>query len=441
MTRSREAARILDPPYNIRDHKLVLIVAGEASADLHGSNLVKAMKTYCPGVVFCGIGGNNMRQAGVKILVSSSDMAVVGLTEVLKRSRTIFRAAAKLKSTLKTNKPDLLILIDYPEFNLYMARIAKRLQIPVLYYISPQVWAWRKGRVKKIAKRVDRMAVILPFEEEFYRKRGVSVDYVGHPLLDAFESAVQGPKSKVQSPSSSGQWPVVGGQEPTSRNAEQRHILQSEICNLKSPNPKHATCDTQHVTGNPVVGLLPGSRREEIRNMLPVMLGSAEILRTRYPDIRFLLPLAKTIESEFVDSFIRKSSLNIEVRKENIYEVLDDCQIALVTSGTATLETAIMAIPMVVVYKVTPLSYRVGKILIKTSFIGLANLVAGESVVPELIQDEVTPERLAEEALTLMENEHVRKNMITKLHGIIKRLGKGGASERTARIAAEMMKC
>ena len=392
MTRSREAARILAPPYNIRDHKLVLMVAGEASADLHGSNLVKAMKTYCPGVVFCGIGGNNMKQAGVKILVSSSDMAVVGLTEVLKRSRTIFMAAAKLKSTLKTNNPDLLILIDYPEFNLYMARIAKRLQIPVLYYISPQVWAWRKGRVKKIAKRVDRIAVILPFEEEFYRKRGVTVDYVGHPLLDAFESAVQGPAG-------------------------------------------------QHVTGNPVVGLLPGSRREEIRNMLPVMLGSAEILRTRYPDIRFLLPLAKTIEPEFVDSFIRKSSLNIEVRKENIYEVLDDCQIALVTSGTATLETAIMAVPMVVVYKVTPLSYRVGKILIKTSFIGLANLVAGESVVPELIQDEVTPGRLAEEALTLIENEHVRKNMITKLHGIRKRLGKGGASERTARIAAEMMKC
>ena len=375
----------------------MLMVAAEASADLHGSNLVKAMKTSCPGVIFCGIGGNNMKQAGVKILVSSSDMAVVGLTEVLQRFHTIFRAANKLKATLKTHHPDLLILIDYPDFNLYMARIAKRLQIPVLYYISPQVWAWRRGRVKKIAKRVDRMAVILPFEEQFYRERGVTVDYVGHPLLDAFESKVQSSKSKVQS----------------SKSNVQR----------------------------PVVGLLPGSRREEIRNMLPIMIRSAEILKIRYPDIRCLLPLAKTIEPEFIDSFIRKSSLNIEVHQGDIYEVLDNCHIALVTSGTATLDTAIMAVPMVVVYKVTPLSYRVGKMLIKTAFIGLVNLVAGEGVVPELIQDEVTPERLADEALTLIENEHVRKNMITKLRGIRKRLGEGGASERTAKIAAEMMKC
>lgn len=379
----------------------MLMVAGEASADLHGSNLVKAMKVSCPGVVFCGIGGANMKQAGVKILVSSSDMAVVGLTEVLQKLHTIFRAANKLKATLKTHHPDLLILIDYPDFNLYMARIARRLQIPVLYYISPQVWAWRRGRVKKIARRVDRMAVILPFEELFYRKRGVTVDYVGHPLLDAFESAIPLPAGQPAIPLPAGQ-----------------------------PVPR-----------NPVVGLLPGSRKEEIRNMLPIMIRSAEILKTRYPDIRCLLPLAKTLEPEFIDSFIRKSSLNIEVHQGDIYEVLDRCHIALVTSGTATLDTAIMAVPMVIVYKVTPLSYRIGKMLIKTSFIGLANLVAGERVVPELIQDEVTPERLAYEALTLIENEHVRKKMITKLHGIRKRLGEGGASERTAKIAAEMMKC
>ena len=371
------------------------MVAGEASADLHGSNLVRAMKISCPRVMFCGIGGDNMEQAGVRILVSSSDMAVVGLTEVLQKFHTIFRAASKLKATLKTHHPDLLILIDYPDFNLYMARIARRLQIPVLYYISPQVWAWRKGRVKKIAKRVNRMAVILPFEEQFYRKRGVSVDYVGHPLLDAFESKVQSRTTKIQNPKSKIQ--------------------------------------------NPVVGLLPGSRREEIRNMLPVMLKSAEILKGRYPGIRCLLPLAKTIEFEFVESFIRKSSLNIEVHKESIYDVLGNCHIALVTSGTATLDAAIMAIPMVVVYKVTPLSYRIGKILIKTSFISLTNLIAGERVVPELIQDEVTPGKLADEALTLIEDEHVRNNMITKLNGIRKRLGEGGASEKAARIAAEMM--
>ena len=387
------------------------MVAGEASADLHGSNLVKAMKASCPGVTFCGIGGANMKQAGVKILVSSSDMAVVGLTEVVQRLHTIFRAANKLKAILKAHHPDLLILIDYPEFNLYMARIARRLQIPVLYYISPQVWAWRRGRVKKIAKRVDRMAVILPFEEQFYRKRGVNVDYVGHPLLDAFKLATR----NLQ------QSPEVGGRRSEVRS--QKSKRQNPVSSIQ----------------NPVVGLVPGSRREEIRNMLPIMIRSAEILKIRYPDIRCLLPLAKTIEPEYIDSFIRKSSLDIEVHQGDIYEVLDRCHIAMVTSGTATLDTAIMAVPMVIVYKVTPLSYRIGKILIKTPFIGLANLVAGERVVPELIQDEVTPERLADEALTLIENEHVRNNMITKLHRIRKRLGEGGASERTAKIALGMM--
>jgi len=387
------------------------MVAGEASADLHGSNLVKAMKASCPGVTFCGIGGANMKQAGVKILVSSSDMAVVGLTEVVQRLHTIFRAANKLKAILKAHHPDLLILIDYPEFNLYMARIARRLQIPVLYYISPQVWAWRRGRVKKIAKRVDRMAVILPFEEQFYRKRGVDVDYVGHPLLDAFKPATR----NLQ------QSPEVGGRRSEVRS--QKSKRQNPVSSIQ----------------NPVVGLVPGSRREEIRNMLPIMIRSAEILKIRYPDIRCLLPLAKTIEPEYIDSFIRKSSLDIEVHQGDIYEVLDRCHIAMVTSGTATLDTAIMAVPMVIVYKVTPLSYRIGKILIKTPFIGLANLVAGERVVPELIQDEVTPERLADEALTLIENEHVRNNMITKLHRIRKRLGEGGASERTAKIALGMM--
>ena len=352
-----------------------------------------------------------MKQAGVKILVSSSDMAVVGLTEVVQRLHTIFRAANKLKAILKAHHPDLLILIDYPEFNLYMARIARRLQIPVLYYISPQVWAWRRGRVKKIAKRVDRMAVILPFEEQFYRKRGVDVDYVGHPLLDAFKPATRNPQ----------QSPEVGGRRSEVRS--QKSKRQNPVSSIQ----------------NPVVGLVPGSRREEIRNMLPIMIRSAEILKIRYPDIRCLLPLAKTIEPEYIDSFIRKSSLDIEVHQGDIYEVLDRCHIAMVTSGTATLDTAIMAVPMVIVYKVTPLSYRIGKILIKTPFIGLANLVAGERVVPELIQDEVTPERLADEALTLIENEHVRNNMITKLHRIRKRLGEGGASERTAKIALGMM--
>ena len=380
------------------------MVAGEASGDLHGSHLVKAIRDSHPDVVFWGIGGNNMAQAGVKILVSSSDMAVVGLTEVLHKLHTIVKAANKMKSALKNLHPDLLILIDYPEFNLYLARFAKRMDIPVLYYISPQVWAWRRGRIKKISRRVDRMAVILPFEESFYRKRGFNVEYVGHPLLDEFASRIQD---------------RVPQEEPRQQEA----------------GPQSGT-GVQH----PTVGLLPGSRKDEIRNLLPVMIKSVAILKTHYPNVRCLLPLAKTIEREYVETFLQETPLHIEVRQGDIYGMLAQCQVALVASGTATLDTAIMGVPMVVIYKVTPISYWLGRILIKVPYIGLANLVAGERVVPELIQDDATPERLAAEALSLLEDAGARKAMIERLNGIRKDLGKGGASQRAASIAIEMIK-
>jgi lipid-A-disaccharide synthase len=364
---------------------------------------VKALKRLKPGVVFEGIGGSSMAQAGVRILVSSSDMAVVGLTEVLRKVRTIVKAAGTMKSALKSLHPDLLILIDYPDFNLYLARIAKGLGIPVLYYISPQVWAWRGGRVKKIARRVDRMAVILPFEKSFYGKRGLNVDYVGHPLVDEFESKVRER--------------VLPGR------------TQARGPGLQSKN---------HMR-HPVVGLLPGSRKDELRNLLPVMIRAVEILKTKYPHIQCLLPLAQTIERKYVETFVRNTPLNIEIHQNDVYRTLAHCHIALVASGTATLDTAIMGIPMVVVYKVAPFSYWLGKKLIRVPFIGLVNLVAGERVVPELIQDEVTPDRLASEALSLLEDEESREKMIVKLKGIRKDLGKGGASEKAARIAIEMM--
>jgi lipid-A-disaccharide synthase len=404
LTRLREAVRILAPLSDTRDFRRILVVAGEASGDLHGSHLVKAIRDSHPDVTFWGIGGDNMAQAGVKILVSSSDMAVVGLTEVLHKLHTIVTAANKMKSALKNLHPDLLILIDYPEFNLYLARFAKRMDIPVLYYISPQVWAWRRGRIKKISRRVDRMAVILPFEESFYRKRGFNVEYVGHPLLDEFASRIQD---------------RVPQEEPRQQEA----------------GPQSGT-GFQH----PTVGLLPGSRKDEIRNLLPVMIKSVAILKTHYPNVRCLLPLAKTIEREYVETFLQETPLHIEVRQGDIYGMLAQCQVALVASGTATLDTAIMGVPMVVIYKVTPISYWLGRILIKVPYIGLANLVAGERVVPELIQDDATPERLAAEALSLLEDAGARKAMIERLNGIRKDLGKGGASQRAASIAIEMMK-
>ena len=370
-------------------------MAGEASADLHGSHLVKAMKGLNPHMVFWGIGGKRMEKAGVRILISSSDMAVVGLIEVFSRLRTIAKARGTLKSILKNNRPNLLILIDYPDFNIHMAGIAKRFNVPVLYYISPQVWAWRKGRVKKMSHRVDRMAVILPFEEKFYRERGLKVDFVGHPLLDALPEHVD--KERVK-----------------------KKLGLSQAY--------------------PVMGVLPGSRKEEVKNLLPVMIHAAEILERRYPNIRFFLPLAPTLKREFVQSILAGTSVEIKIFQGDIYEILSACDIALVASGTATLETGLMEVPMIITYKVSPISYWAARRVVRVPHIGLVNLVAGEGIVPELVQDAVTPESLAHEAVTLLDSDNLRENMIQKLKGVKISLGAGSASKTTAKIALEMMR-
>jgi len=378
-----------------KKRKLVLIIAGEASADEHGSNLVRAMKNLDSGIDFWGIGGKKMAEAGVKTLVSSSEMAVVGLTEVLSRFHRITTAFIKLKNILKNHSPHLLILIDYPEFNLSLARIAKRYKVPVLYYISPQIWAWRKGRIKKITRRVDRMAVILPFEESFYRRYGLSVEYVGHPVLDNLPSEID----------------------------------KSQITRELGLQGRH-----------PILGLLPGSRNEEVKNLLPPMIRAAENLSLRYDKIKGILPLASTISPDLINSIIRQSSVDIKIFQGNIYDALALCDLAVVASGTATLETAIMGVPMIIVYKVSPITFHVAKVAVKVPYIGLVNLVAGKKVVPELIQNNVTPQRIADEALAILEDSRNKENLIKGLRIVKERLGRGGASERTARIAIDMIR-
>lgn len=394
LTRLKEGAGIFRPYADVKKTKDVMIVAGEASADLHGSNLVRAIKRLDPAIDFYGIGGKQMEEAGVKILIPASDMAVVGLTEVFSKLPRIERARRTLKNLLKNNPPDLLIPIDYPGFNIHLAGQAKRYKVPVLYYISPQVWAWRTGRVKKIAKRVDRLAVILPFEEHFYRERGVEVDYVGHPLLDSIP----------------------------------QDLDKDEI-----------TRKMDLENAYPVLGLLPGSRNEEIKNHLPVMIKAVEILSSQYPRLRGLLPIAPTISTERVQSFLKESSAEISLSQDSIYRTLAACDLALVASGTATVETAILGVPMILVYRASAITFWVGKRVIKVPFLGLVNLVAGEQVIPELIQNDLTPERLSREALGILEGGQTRENMIGKLGMVKERLGRGGASERTAKIAIEML--
>ncbi len=371
----------------------MLIVAGEASADLHGSNLVRAMKEIDPGLRFLGVGGSMMERAGVEIVVSSSTMAVVGLTEVFSRSRTILKAYRQLKSIIKNEKPDLVILIDYPDFNIALARCAKQSCVPVLYYISPQVWAWRKARVKKLASRVDRMAVILPFEEDFYRQRGMRVEYVGHPLLDAIPEALDREEIKTQ-------WDL-----------QEKH---------------------------PIVGLLPGSRREEVVSLLPSMLEAVGVLERHYPNLACILPRASTIPSGLIQSMVEHSPVMIQTTEGDIYKALKVCDLALVASGTATLETAIMGVPMIILYRVSTFSYWVARALVRVPYIGLVNWIAETKVVPELIQKEVTPENLSREALRLLEGGGEREIMIKNLRGVREKL-RQGASRRTAQMALEMM--
>lgn len=372
----------------------MLIVAGEASADFHGANLVSAMTEKDPQISFAGIGGTRMENAGVRTLVSSSEMAVVGITEVFSRFHTITRAYLRLKSILKNSRPDLLILIDYPEFNLFLARRAKRYNVPVLYYICPQVWAWRKGRVRKLAKRVDRLAVILPFEADYYRSKGLEVEYVGHPLLDS-----------------------------------------------APPPPDRNRCikDLGFEDNHPVLGLLPGSRIEEVTHLLPPMIRAAEILSRQYPKLACVIPLAPTISRDLVLSLVKDSPVKVKISEGDIQKPLSLCDLAFVASGTATLETAIMAVPMVIVYRISPVSYWIARRVVDVTTIGLVNHIAGKQIVPELIQENLTPGKLAEEGLSLLQGGESRENMIQNLEQVRTLLGRGGASERTAEIALQML--
>ncbi|MDA8125527.1 MAG: lipid-A-disaccharide synthase [Deltaproteobacteria bacterium] len=372
----------------------VMIVAGEASGDLHGGNLVREMVRLDPQLSFSGVGGNRMRAAGVELLADAADMAVVGLTEVIFKLAMILKVMRRLKAILKNDPPELLILIDYPDFNLPLARAARKRGIKVLYYVSPQVWAWRKGRVNTIRKSVDRMAVILPFEAEFYRNSGVDVTFVGHPLLDEVKKKY--PRSE----------------------ALKRFGLKEEAV---------------------TVAILPGSRQSEVAKLLPAMLGACRILTEKISPLQFVLPLAGTLNPEFVRDILRQFPLRINVIGEEIYDVIAVADAAMVASGTATLETALLETPMVVLYKVSGLSYAVGRRCIRVDHISLVNLIAGRAVVPELIQDEANPERIAAEIRDMIGRQGRTREMKAALAELRGKLGTPGAAQRTARIAFEMM--
>lgn len=378
--------------------KRIMIVAGEASGDLHGGRLALALKARDPELVIAGLGGSEMAAAGVEILSDVSGLSVMGIMEVLLRLRDIRSAMRILKRRLQTDPPALLILIDFPDFNLRLAAAARKLQVPVMYYISPKVWAWRTGRVKKIRRLVDRMAVILPFEKDFYRRHGLEVDFVGHPLLD-----------------------IVRVNESRSGFLQKHDIAPESI----------------------VVGILPGSRRQEVKTLLPVFLAAAALMTEETANMVFLLPLASTLTmADLVDNGLNDycpGSIDLRVVKEERYELMAACDAVMAASGTVTLELAILGVPMVVAYRLSRLSYIFGRWLIKVKYASLVNLVAGREVVPELLQNEATPEKIGRALLPLLQDADRSSAMRRQLAGVRRQLGEEGASDRAAQVALEII--
>lgn len=372
----------------------ILIVAGEASGDLHAASVVQELLRRAPYLTVEGIGGDRMREAGVRLHAHSNDLAVVGLAEVAVRLPALVRAYRSMTRLLRDTPPDLLMLVDFPDFNLLLARRAYRQQIPVLYFISPQVWAWRTGRIRSIARLVRRLLVIFPFEEALYREWGVEALYVGHPLLDRLSP-------------------------PPTMDDARRHLGLERAAS--------------------VVGLLPGSRIGEITRHLPLLLRATRRLEGSQPDLRVIIAAAEGIPLDLISSYLRREGSSARVVQGRTHEVIAASDLILVASGTATLEAAIIGTPMVIVYRVAFISWLLGRLLIRVPYIGMANLVAGEPIAPELIQFQATPERIADEARRLLESPERRRWMQQRLREVRDRLGPPGAAARAAEAVLEML--
>ncbi|MBL7888279.1 MAG: lipid-A-disaccharide synthase [Bacteroidia bacterium] len=360
------------------------IISGEASGDLHASNLMRELKALDKDAHFRAWGGDLMEAQGAHLVKHYRDLAFMGFTEVLMNIRTILRNIDFCKKDILQNKPDVLILIDYPGFNLRIAEFAKANGIKVFYYISPQIWAWKQSRVHKIKMIVDRMFVILPFEKDFYKRFDYEVDFVGHPLLDAVENF-------------------------------------SSSMQLELPE------------GKPVIAILPGSRKQEVSVMLPLMLS----MKKHYPNYQFVIAGAPSLPKEFYSPFL--AGFDIPLIFGKTYQLLKQSKAALVTSGTATLETALFGVPEVVCYKGGKVSYLIARQLIKVKFISLVNLIMDKEIVKELIQDELNEMNLKLELDKLLEGNS-REEMIRSYAELKMKLGGAGASRKTAELMLSYLK-
>lgn len=365
----------------------IVIVAGEASGDLHGGRLVEALRRRHPDLRMSGMGGAAMRAAGVQLVADAGQTAVVGLSELWEKRRILRAALQTMRAHLSEARPTLLICIDFPDFNLLLARAARRLGIPVCYFISPQVWAWRRGRIRTIRRLVRKMLVLFPFEAEIYRAAGVDVTFVGHPLLDALAD-----------------------------------VPPRERCREHLGIPP----------GVEVVGLLPGSRGAELRRHLPLLLEAARRLRESKPGLEFSLALSGGADEAGVEAAVRAAPLPVRIVRGRTPEVMRAADFLLAASGTVTLEAAILGTPMLILYRLGLLTGLLARLLIRVRFIGLPNLIAGAGIVPELVLGDATPARVSQTALAILDDPVRMARMRQDLADVRRRLGEAGATERAA---------
>jgi lipid-A-disaccharide synthase len=368
------------------DNTNIMILAGEPSGDIHGGHLCHELKNLSPGIQLFGMGGPEMEEAGVEIVHRIGDTGVVGLWEVYKEIGKYWKIFKKMVAVMEERKPDAVILIDYPGFNIRFARKAHQLGIKVYYYISPQLWAWGQWRIKKIRRYVDMMLVLFPFEKEFYNSHGIKAEFVGHPL--------------------------IGTLNPD---------LNKEACRKQLG-----------ITSSPVIGLLPGSRKGEIEKIMPLLMETAGIFRVHLPEAEFILPIASPELRPFIDEMMKSAPVEIKVVEEKSQNIIASSDLLILASGTVTLEAAVFLRPMIIVYKISFFSWIMGKILIKIPFIGLVNIVSGKKIVQEFIQYQARPEAVARAGLEILTQPGIRDRMIRELKIVKEKLGPPGAAYRAA---------
>ncbi|MEE3347243.1 MAG: lipid-A-disaccharide synthase [Nitrospinota bacterium] len=375
-------------------HPHFLIIAGEASGDLHGSNLVSALKAFLPHSRFSGMGGSRMREEGVDTLFGIERMGTVGIVEVLGEFDHYYKVYRTLMKEIASRRYDAIILIDYPTLNLRLAKQGRCFDCPVFFFISPQIWAWRKGRIRDIRKSVRKMFVILPFEEKLYLDAGVDVEFLGHPFID-----------------------MVHPSRPREESRE-KYSLNA---------------------GVKTIGLLPGSRINEVNSLLDVMIQAAEKIRSELGSCQFLLPIADSINPDLIRQRLGANPLGIQLIQGETYDVMNSCDTLIIASGSATLEAGILGCPMVIVYKLNPLTHWLARLLIKIPLVGLVNIVAGEEVVPELIQHKVTAENISSEVLAILRTPEKEQAVRERLLKIRKSLGEPGVMKLVAKRIADFM--